>query len=234
MSDVLKVILSNVRLSFVYLVEPRKPMNGVGDAKYSTTILLPKSDTAGKAALDAAINAAIQLGTSDKWGGVRPAKPALPVYDGDGVRPSGELFGDECKGHWVFTASAQLSRKPEIVDAQLQPIMSASDVYSGMYANVSVRFYPYFTAGKKGIGCGLNNVMKVRDGEPLTAAPASAADDFATLLPQQPSYQQPVYQQPVYQQPVYQQPDYQQTQPQQPQQRINPITGLPEIPLQGL
>ena len=39
------------------------------------------------------------------------------VYDGDGVRPSdGMPFGDECKGHWVFTASAKIDYPPEVVD----------------------------------------------------------------------------------------------------------------------
>lgn len=36
----------------------------------------------------------------------------------------------------------------------------------------------YNTAGKRGVGCGLGNVMKTRDGEPL-AGGASAAADFA-------------------------------------------------------
>ena len=47
-----------------------------------------------------------------------------------------------------------------------------------MYARVTINFFGYNTAGKRGVGCGLGNVMKTRDGEPL-AGGASAAADFA-------------------------------------------------------
>ena len=56
--------------------------------------------------------------------------------------------------------------------------LAPQDIYSGMYARVTVRFYPFNTAGKRGVGCGLGNVMKTRDGEPLSGG-ASAASDFA-------------------------------------------------------
>ena len=56
--------------------------------------------------------------------------------------------------------------------------LAPTDIYSGMYARVTLNFYPFDTAGNKGIGCGLGNVMKTRDGEPL-AGGASAASDFA-------------------------------------------------------
>lgn len=67
-----------------------------------------------------------------------------PVYDGDGVRPSdGMPFGDECKGHWVFTASAKIDYPPEVVDRMGNPIINQSEVYSGMYGRVNVNFFPY-------------------------------------------------------------------------------------------
>ena len=47
-----------------------------------------------------------------------------------------------------------------------------------MYGRVTVRFFGYSNSGNKGIGCGLGNVLKTRDGEPL-AGQASAASDFA-------------------------------------------------------
>jgi hypothetical protein len=68
-----RVVLSNVRFSFVNLLSPKAPQSG-GDPKYSATILLPKHDLAGKQRLDAAIEAAIQAGIPSKWGGVRPAQ----------------------------------------------------------------------------------------------------------------------------------------------------------------
>lgn len=240
-----RVVTGRVRLSFVHLFTPYKNPNAT-EPKYSATILLPKSDVATKQRIDAAISAAIEMGVSKTWNGVRPPMIAIPVYDGDGVRPSdGMPFGDECKGHWVFTASSK--QAPQIVDAQLNPIIDQTQVYSGMYAHVSMNFFPYLNSGKRGIGCGLGNVQKVADGEPLGGR-TNAQDDFAPVQqpgygqqapgyrPPQPNYgqayppqQQPAYGQPVPgQQPPYQQPVYGQPVPgQQPPVQIDPITGKP-------
>lgn len=49
-----------------------------------------------------------------------------------------------------------------------------------MYARVTINFFSYNRAGKKGIGCGLGNVMKTREGEPL-AGNVSAVADFAGI-----------------------------------------------------
>lgn len=230
-----KVVTGQVRLSYVALNMPKTDLNG--NLKYSVTALLPKSDIQTKAAIDRAIAEAVEVGRSGKWNGLVPPNVPHPIHDGDGVKQDGSPFGDECKGHWVFTAStnADPSRpKPEVVDANRQPILDATQIYSGMYGRVSVTFAPYFNAGKKGVGCYLNHVQKLADGEPLAGTKASAEDDFggAPAYPQQPQYQQPV--QPQYpQQPMYQapaQPQYQQpVQPQYQQPQIDPITGLPAV-----
>jgi hypothetical protein len=97
------VVTGRARLSYVHLLQPYANKNS-GEEKYSVTVLVPKSDVATRQRIDAAIEAASQNGVK-LWGG-RPPKVANPVYDGDGTRPSdGMPFGDECKGHWVFTAS---------------------------------------------------------------------------------------------------------------------------------
>lgn len=237
-SDLQRVVINRARFSYVHLLQPRPPLNGTGAAKYSVTVLLPKSDIATKQAIDRAIQEAINTGIPGKWGGVRPAMPSIPIYDGDGVRPSGELFGPECKGHWVFTASGE--RRPEIIDENFNPIIDPCQIYSGMYGQISVRFFAFAIAGKKGIGCGIGNVRKTADGEPLASSGPSASEEFGNAYnapaayqqppqqaqpqgyyaqPQPPVYQQPL-QQPAYQQPVYQQPPQQPPyqQQQQPQQ----------------
>ena len=58
--------------------------------------------------------------------------------------------------------------------------LAPSDIYSGMYGRVTIRFFGYSNSGNKGIGCGLGNVLKTRDGEPLSGQ-ASAASDFAGI-----------------------------------------------------
>lgn len=171
------VTTGRVRFSFVHVLEAYAREQGQ-DPKYSLTVLVPKTDAETKKAIDAAIEAATVLGTSSKWRGMRPQKVNIPIHDGDGVKPSdGMPFGDECKGHWVFTASSRVDYPPEVVDANLQAIISPAEVYSGCYGRVHINFFPYAYGGKKGIGCALNAVQKLEDGEPL-AGRAKASEVF--------------------------------------------------------
>lgn len=249
------VVTGKVRLSYVHLFTPFSSQQGQ-EPKFSTTLLIPKSDIATRQRIDAAINAAIQQGVSEKFGGVRPPMLAIPIHDGDGVRPSdGMPFGEECKGHWVITASSK--SKPEIVDLNLNPIINQTEVYSGMYARVSIRFFPFNSQGKKGVGCGLGNVQKLEDGEPLggrtsatsdfggaTGAPGAYPPPAYTAPPAAPAYNAPPAQYPGYGQPAYappaapnyQQPGYGQPAYAPPVQHpgyqqqpagVDPITGAP-------
>lgn len=176
--DMTNVTTGEVRLSFVHLFKPYAFEQGQ-EAKFSTTILLPKSDVATKARIDAAIEAAKQKGAQGNWNGVVPPVVPTPIWDGDGVKQDGTPFGPECKGHWVFTARSSADYPPEVVDAQLNPIINQSEMYSGVYAQVNVNFYAYTFAGKKGIGCSLGPVKKVRDGEALGGTAPKAADVFS-------------------------------------------------------
>ena len=65
------------------------------------------------------------------------------------------------------------------MDALCQRIIDRSELYSGVYGRASINFYAYNANGNKGIACGLNNLQKIRDGEPL-GGKAKAEDDFAT------------------------------------------------------
>lgn len=178
-NDPLKVLTGEVRLSYVHLVTPyANPSQPNAKPKYSATLLIPKTDTATKADIEAAMQAAIAEAVNKKWRGVRPPVVKLPLWDGDGVRQNGMPFGDECKGHWVMTASSE-NNKPQVVGMDnINTELAPQDIYSGMYARVTIRFFGYDNSGNRGIGCGLGNVMKTRDGEPLSGG-ASAASDFA-------------------------------------------------------
>ncbi len=211
------ITTGKVRFSFTNLFTPRAPQEGQGEPKYSLTILIPKSDIATIQAIQHAMEAAVQEGISNTFGGTRPPRLSMPLYDGDGVRPSsGEPFGEECKGHMVMTASSL--QQPSVVDVNVQPIINQAEIYSGCYGRVSLRFYAYNKNGNKGVGCGLGNVQKVADGEPLSGR-TSAADDFGGNNSYNPNAQ-PQFQPQNYQNPAsnYQAPQYQQPQ-QQPQQQ---------------
>lgn len=172
-----EVVLMNVRLSYVHLMKPYA-QDPAMEPKYSCTILLPKTDAAGKAKIEAAIAAAKQQGATDKWNGVVPPIVPDPIHDGDGVKQDGTAFGPECKGMWVFTASSKQDRPIEVVDRNNNKILDPTQIYSGIIANVFVQFFPYAYQGKKGIGCGLGPVQKVADGESLGGGAPSAASVF--------------------------------------------------------
>ena len=173
-----KVLTGEVRLSYVNLVAPRVNDNDpTAKPKYSVTLLIPKMDAAVKQNIDMSIEAAATDAQSKLWGGVRPPVMPIHIHDGDGVRENGTPYGPECKGCWVITASSQ--QKPQVVhQSDINTELLPQDIYSGMYARVTINFFGYNRAGKRGIGCGLGNVMKTRDGEAL-AGGASAAADFA-------------------------------------------------------
>ncbi len=200
--------ISEVRLSYCNLFKPvARPGQ---DAKYSSTLLIPKANAAAKAALDQGINAAIEKGVGAKWNGQRPPRIDICLHDGDGPRPSdGAPYGPECRGMWVLTASASEDHKPFVVDGSLNPIIDPRAMYSGVWANVCVSFYAYNSNGKKGIGCGLIGVQKLRDDEPLgstvtaesvfSAIPSAAAPATPTYSPAAYGYAPgaPAYEQPA-------------------------------------
>lgn len=177
-NDPKRVATNEVRLSYAHLNEPyANPMQPGAKARFSVTLLIPKTDTETKKQIDDAMAAAYEYGVQNKWKGARPFMKSPLIYDGDGVRPNGQPFGDECKGCWVITASS--GRKPGVCDinnpnVQLMP----QDVYSGMYARVTMSFYNPQQGNP--VACSLDNVFKTRDGEPLSGGP-STSQDFAGL-----------------------------------------------------
>lgn len=217
------LVTGKVRFSYVQVFEP-KSING-GDEKYSVTLLIPKTDNDTYQRIIGEVNRVLQESVAEVFKGVMPANPSLPVYDGDGVRPSGEPFGAECKGHWVISAKSNTA--PEVVDASCNPIISKNEFYSGCYGRASLSFYAYNKNGNKGIGCGLRNVQKLEDGQPLGGR-TTAAEDFGAMPSQPAQYQQPV----MPQAPAYQ-PQYPQMPVQGPatsvygQPVVDPISGQP-------
>ncbi|WP_425757057.1 DUF2815 family protein [Ihubacter sp. rT4E-8] len=152
-----------------------KSING-GAPKFSVSLIIPKSDTATINKIKAAIQAAYEEGES-KLKGNGKAVPALsvlktPLRDGDLERPDDEAYAN------AYFVNANSSTAPGIVDADRQPIIDTSEVYSGVYGRASINFYAFNSNGNRGIACGLNNLQKIRDGEPL-GGKTRAEDDFA-------------------------------------------------------
>lgn len=152
-----------------------KAING-GTPKFSVSLLIPKSDTVTVKKIKDAIEAAYREGEA-KLKGNGKSVPALsviktPLRDGDQERPDDPAYA----GHYFLNANSTTA--PGIVDADCQPILTRSEVYSGVYGRASISFYAFNSSGNRGVACGLNNLQKIRDGEPLGGR-ASAESDFS-------------------------------------------------------
>ena len=175
-SNPMKVITGpDTRWSYANVWEP-KSING-GTPKYSVSLIIPKSDTKTVAKIKAAIQAAYEEGAAKLKGNGKsiPALAAIknPLRDGDIERPDDPAYAG------AYFINANSATAPGIVDADCNPVLTRSEVYSGVYGRASISLYAFNSNGNKGIACGLNNLQLIRAGEPL-GGKASAESDFAT------------------------------------------------------
>lgn len=169
-------VITGVKTRWSYAnVWQAKSING-GTPKYGVSLIIPKSDTKTVTAVKNAIQAAYEEGQSKLKGNSKsvPALTAIktPLRDGDAERPDDEAYKD------CYFINANSATAPGIVDAARNPIIEHSEVYSGVYGRASINFYAFNSNGNKGIACGLNNLQKISDGEPL-GGKTRAEDDFA-------------------------------------------------------
>ena len=152
-----------------------KSING-GTPKFSVSLIIPKSDEATGRKIKAALVAAYHDGESKLRGNGKVVPPLVaiknPLRDGDTERPDDPAYANS------YFVNANSATAPGVVDADCNPILTRSEVYSGVYGRASISFYAFNSNGNRGIACGLNNLQKIRDGEPLGGR-ASAESDFA-------------------------------------------------------
>ncbi len=168
-----KVVFGPCRLSYTHVFTKYAPDGDTDNGKYMTNVLIPKSEKQTIKALQQAIEAAKKAGIVSKWGGKEPKNLEMPLRDGDTDKDD-EVYED------CFFINAKSSTRPGICDKNKNPIVDEEEIYSGVYAYVSVSFYPYDKNGNRGIACGLNNIMKFKDGERLGGR-TSAETDFADI-----------------------------------------------------
>ena len=172
----MKVITGpNTRWSYANMWEP-KSING-GTPKYSVSLIIPKSDKVTVEKIKKAIQAAYEEGQSKLKGNGKsvPSRSVLktPLRDGDLERPDDEAYANS------YFINANSATALGIVDADRNTIIDRSEVYSGVYGRASINLYAFNSNGNKGIACGLNNLQKIKDGEPL-GGKSRVEDDFAT------------------------------------------------------
>ena len=164
-------------MSYLNVNEPKTPLGG-GTPKYSVSLIIPKSDTVTIAKIRAAIQAAYDEGQS-KLKGSSKFVPAVediktPLRDGDKERKGDDAYAN------AYFVNANSTTKPGVVDADRNPILDSSELYSGIIGRASINFYAFNSNGNRGIACGLNNIQKLSDGTPL-GGHSRAEDDFADL-----------------------------------------------------
>ena len=135
-----------------------KSING-GTPKFSVSLIIPKSDEATVRKIKAAIDAAYHDGESKLRGNGKAGPPLVaiknPLRDGDTERPDDLAYKN------AYFVNANSATAPGVVDADCNPILTRSEVYSGVYGRASISFYAFNSNGNRGIACGLNNLSLI-------------------------------------------------------------------------
>ena len=163
-----KVMTPEFRVSFPNVFKPRG-FEGQ-EPKYSVVMLFDKSTDIS------ALKQLAQRAVEEKWPdpAKRPKGLRNPFKDGDTEKPDVDGY----EGAIFVNASSKM--KPGVVDQNVQPIIDENEFYAGCYARATVTAYAYNKIGNKGVAFGLQNIQKLRDGEPFTGR-SRAEDDFAPV-----------------------------------------------------
>lgn len=171
MENKTRVITGLVRFSYAHVFE-KSSVNG-GTEQYSAALLIPKSDKSTLENIKKAIQAAKEEGKDKKFNGKIPAKMKEPLRDGDEEHPDDENYA----GHYFVNANNK-NRKPKLVDANLNEILDPEEFYSGCFGRAAISFYAFNSNGNRGIACSLENIQKIKDGEPLSGGQVAPEADF--------------------------------------------------------
>ncbi|WP_427114157.1 DUF2815 family protein [Megasphaera sueciensis] len=165
-----KISTGVVRISYANIWAPKETPSGT--MKYSCSLLIRKDDKKTLAKISEALKQVKNDSASkEKWGKVIK-ELHMPIRDGDTDRP-GDPNYEDC---YFINANANEDRAPKIVDRDRNEILDKSEVYSGCYCQAVITFYPYAASGNKGIGCGLQGLRKIKDGEPLSGSVVTDSD----------------------------------------------------------
>jgi len=173
MNESTKITIKNVRLSYAHIWHPEASLGDPSRKKYSCTLLIPK-DHPQVADIKAAIKNAAQANIG-LLGGKLTANLKQPLRDGDIDKANSPEFANS------FFVNASSNKQPGIGKARrgqdgkplrdaegrliIDLITDEQEVYSGCFCHVSVNFFAFSQAGNRGIACGLNNILKAKDGD---------------------------------------------------------------------
>lgn len=169
-----------VRFSYANVFSPRKNEDGT-DGKYGVQLLIPKSDTAAVAAINAAFEAAKKAGAVSKWEGKIPAAlkaKTTPLRDGDVEKEGEEVY----EGMWFINTNSPTKPGVRVLEnGAMSEALDGDDFYSGCWGAATINFFPYKVSGNTGVAAGLNNVIKTKDADRLGGS-HSAESDFNDMV----------------------------------------------------
>lgn len=159
-----------IRFSYPNVFNPRAAAAGQAE-KYSITALIPKTDTVTIGKIKAIIKEIYEEKKNSTFKGLLLSEIQTPLHDGDGRKPKGGAYGEECKGCMVLSTSSK--NKPGVVgpergpDGKYLPCTDQTKVYAGCFGRLAINFYAYDVSGNKGIAAGLNGVCTLGYGDPI-------------------------------------------------------------------
>jgi len=175
------MITNEIYLAYPVIFEPKENLSG--KLKYSACLLIDKSDTQGVKDIQEAINAAIEKGVADnKITKAQAKSPKFknPLRDGSAeYRDESNKKGMEFDERYFLNASS--NKTIGVVDCHAKPLLDQAEIYAGVVCRADISFYAYSVSGNSGVGVGLQNLMKVRDGEAFGGGNSSAENVFAAF-----------------------------------------------------
>ena len=150
-----RVITPIARLSYPYLFEKSEGMNG-GEGKYQCELIFSSDEDLG------ALKRAASEAAKEKWGNKIPKNLRSPFRNGDEDREDKDGYESS-----IFIGARSKDRPGVVIGRDRVPCTDQSDVYGGCYVKASVTAFAYDQKGNKGVSFALNNVWKIRDGEPF-------------------------------------------------------------------
>ena len=163
--DEFKLMTPEFRGSFVHLVKARS--YGDGEPKFSITVVLERDDP-----FWAKLEKRIDDVARKKFGSI-PERMESPIKSGKDMKLPEFKGMDFCR--------AQSTEKPGVVDVEGVTLLDRNALYSGAWYRAVIKPYAWEFGKKRGVSIQLDNVLKVRDDDPLSGK-ASAADDFADYV----------------------------------------------------
>ena len=150
--------------SYLNVLEPRAAAEGA-EAKYSASLIIPKSDKTTLKKIREAIQIAYKEGEAKLRGSGNSVPPLdkihNPLRDGDEDKPEDPAYRN------AYFVNASNKHQPKLYDRNLNEIMDPRELYSGIIGRAGITFFAYNKGGSKGITCGLEGIKKLRDGTPL-------------------------------------------------------------------